>query len=194
MAHDVTMSSPDVQPTGRRNARLRQTVGDMVRSLAVVLAAVAAVLLLTWRPAPDPVKVVDVAPMVGLAAVQAEFDVLAPVSLPDGWRPTSARWEPTTESDPEPVLHIGYVTPAEEYAQLSESMNVSEDFIDEQTRSGIPTGERVVAGTTWQQRQAGDRRSLVLLDGSTAVIVSGSADWVELAALAAALEPATSGV
>ncbi|MFM7597881.1 MAG: DUF4245 family protein, partial [Actinomycetota bacterium] len=51
--------SGDLRPTGRPNARLFQTVRDMVISLAVVLGVIVVVLLLTLRPQPDPVRVVD---------------------------------------------------------------------------------------------------------------------------------------
>ena len=85
----------------------------MVRSLAVVLGAVALVLLVTWRPQPDAVKVVDVAPFAALATEQAPFPIL---QIPlDGYQPTSARWQPTLESDEAPVWFVGYVTPSGEY-------------------------------------------------------------------------------
>ena len=38
---------------------MRQTVGDMVRSMGLVLALIAVILLVTLRPQPDAVKVVD---------------------------------------------------------------------------------------------------------------------------------------
>ena len=95
------MVTPDTQPTGRPNARMRQTVGDMVRSMLVVLAFVAVLLLVTWRPQPDAVKPVDTTSAVTLATMQADFPVEVAVGLSDGWRPTSARWEPTEKSDGE---------------------------------------------------------------------------------------------
>ena len=179
---------PDVQPTGRPNARLRQTVGDMIRSMALVLAVVFVIVLLAWRPEPEAVKVVDPGPAVMLAAVEAEFPVAAPEGLADGWRPTSARWEPTTESDGEPVLHIGYVTPADQYAQVSQSQARSAGYLAEQTARGEAAGSEQVAGTTWERLESSDRRSLVRVDGDVLTIVSGTADWAELAALAASLE------
>ena len=59
MDHDWRVTSPDVQPTGRPNARLRQTAWDMVRSMAVVLVVVFVIVLLAWRPEPEAVKVVE---------------------------------------------------------------------------------------------------------------------------------------
>jgi Protein of unknown function (DUF4245) len=189
MDHDWRMTGPDVQPTGRPNARLRQTVWDMVRSMAVVLVLVFAIVLLAWRPEPEAVKVVETAPTVALAAREAQFPVVAPSDLADGWRATSIRWEPTEESRSERILHIGYVTPADEYAQVSVSPVADEAYLDEQTGTGTPTGTQEVGGRTWERRETDERRSLVLVDGSTATVVSGSADWAELIMLAESLEP-----
>ena len=181
--------APDVQPTGRPNARLRQTVGDMIRSLAVVLAVVFVIVLLAWRPEPEAVKVVDVAPVVALAAAGAEFPVAAPTGLGDGWRPTSARWEPTERSEGEPVLHVGYVTPGDEYAQVTQSTARSEPYFAEQADSGSPTGTQDIGGTVWQRWEGPDRNSLVLVEDPAVTIVSGTASWDELTELAASLEP-----
>ncbi len=124
-----------------------------------------------------------------LAAREAQFPVVAPAGLGEEWRPTSVRWEPTEESRSERVLHIGYVTPADAYAQVSVGPVADEAYLDEQTADGAPTGTQAVGDVTWQRWETDDRRSLVLVDGSTATVVSGSADWDELIALAESLEP-----
>ncbi len=193
MPHDWPVSSPDVQPTGRPNARMRQTVGDMVRSMAVVLALVALIMLVSWRPQPEAVRVVDVAPVAMLAGSQATFPVQAPAGLPSGWRPTSARWEPTEMSGSDPVLHIGYVTPSDQYAQVSQSVNGTAGYVDEQTDGGLPQGQSSIAGTTWERREGTDRRSLVLAADGVVTVVSGGASWAELEALAGSLAPQSSG-
>jgi hypothetical protein len=192
MDHDWPVTTPDVQPTGRTNARLRQTVVDMVRSMAVVLAVVFVIVLLAWRPEPDAVRVVDPSPTVSLAAREAQFPIVAPTGLADGWRPTSVRWESTEESESERILHIGYVTPGDEYAQFSLAPVTTEAFLDEQTADGVPTGSQAIGDTTWERRETDERRSLVLVDGEVATVVSGSADWSELILLAESLEPVPS--
>ncbi len=191
MDHDWRVTAPDVQPTGRRNARMRQTVGDMIRSMAVVLALVFVIVLLAWRPDPEAVKVVETAPVVTAAARTAGFDVTAPASLPAEWQPTSARWEPTAQSGGANVLHLGYVTPSGQYAQFTESTASSEPYLDEQTAGGVTSGQQKVADVTWERRETDDRRSLVLLDAGTVTVVSGSASWDELIALAGSGQPVT---
>ena len=182
-------ATPEVAPTGRPNARLRQTVWDMVRSMALVLGVVAVVVVLAWRPEPDPVKVVDPAPIVTVAVMQADFPVLLPQGLPEGWRPTSARWEPTEKSDGQPVLHIGYVTPSDEYAQVSQSTVDDLAYLGEQTADGVQTGSQAIGDVAWERWETDKRRSLVLRSDGRVLIVSGTGSWEELIALAQSLEP-----
>jgi len=179
----------DPRPTGRSTGQLRKTVWDMVRSMAVVLALVFVIVLLAWRPSPEAVTVIDPGPAVALADASADFPVVVPVGLGEGWRPTSARWEPSPSSLGIPVLHIGYVTPTEEYAQVSQGRVTAESYLDEQTSGGSPTGTREVAGVTWQQWEADDRRSLVLIDDAgLTTIVSGTGTWAEIESLASTLQ------
>ena len=162
---------------------MRQTVADMVRSLAVVLGAVALVLLVTWRPQPDAVKVVDVAPFAALATEQAPFPIL---QIPlDGYQPTSARWQPTLESDEAPVWFVGYVTPSGEYLQISQSTATATTFIEEQTAAGTP-GEVVdIDGVPWQRYEQPERRSLVQFGEDGVTIISGTDGWDAIATAAA---------
>ena len=169
---------------------MRQTVGDMVRSMLVVLAFVAVLMLVTWRPQPEAVKVVDPSDAIAVATAQATFPLEAPTGLAEGWRPTSARWEPTEKSGSDPVLHIGYVTPQDAYAQVSQSSSISDAYIAEQTREGRPVGDVAIDGVVWQRWERGDRRSLLLLEPEVTTIVSGTAAWDELTALATSLDPA----
>lgn len=189
MAHDGAVTTPDVEPTGRRNPRMRQTIGDMVRSMALVLVVVGAILLVTWRPSPEAVKVIDVTSVLALAQSTATFPLSSPMGLADGWRPTSARFEPTEKSVPDPVLHIGYVTPADAYAQVSQSTNRTAAYSAEQTDSGRPVGSATIGSDTWEKWERGDRRSLVRSDAEVLTIVSGGAAWDELTVLAASLKP-----
>lgn len=187
MAHDGAVTSP--QPTGRPNARLRQSVGDMVRSLALVLLVVGVILFITWRPKPDAVKPVDPAVAVTLVTMQKDFPPLVPAGLPDGWVITSARFEPTAKSAGRPVFHLGYVTPSGNYAQVEESVATSAGFLAESTDHGAVTTSRPVGTITWQQWEADQRRSLVFADSTHSVIVSGTAAQNEIDALAASLQP-----
>lgn len=195
MAHDVWVTTP--QPTGRPNARMRQSVGDMVRSLAIVLLVIGAIMLVTWRPQPDAVRVVPIDQQLILAKMQADFDVLVPVGLADDWRSTSVRWEPTEASGVAPVWHVGYVSPTEEYLQFtqisagaSSTDPESTSFIAEQTLSGSPTATVTLNGEQWQRWESSERLSLVRVTGSDVTVVSGTGEWSEIEQFAGALRVA----
>jgi len=155
--------------------------------MGVVLAVVIVIVLVQWRGTPNPVRVVDVAPVVAIASQAADFGIAAPTGLPDGWRPTSARWEPTEKSAGDPVLHVGYVTPSDQYAQVSQSRAEGAAYLSEQTAQGVPDGEVTIADVVWQRYRGKDRTSLLRTTDGVTTIVSGSAPIEELGILAASL-------
>ncbi len=177
-----------VRPTGRPNARLGKTIADMVRSMVVVLAVVGAIMLVTWRPQPDPVREVDVVPMLGLAAAQAGYPVLIPVGMP-GYRPTSVRWEPTQGSGQVPAWHVGYVTPQGQYVQVSQAATTDEDFVGEQTGQGTLAGELPIDGQAWQQFASDEGLALVRTADSVTTVVTGTVPLDELIGVVRSLRP-----
>jgi hypothetical protein len=170
----------ELRPTGRPNARLRQTVRDMVLSLVVVLGAIGVILAITWRPSPDPVRVIDPGPVLALARAQASYPVLYPADLDDGWRPTSARWEITPTSTPDQAWHLGLVTPDEDYAQVGQTASGNTAYVMEQVGRSAPTGE----WDGWQRYEFSDERALLQVTDGVTIIVSGTAPWQTLEFLA----------
>jgi hypothetical protein len=168
-------------------ARGRKTVGDMVRSLAVVLVVVGAIVALNIAEQPDPVvRDVDYPAAIALARQQATYDVLGPDPVPAGWRVSSAR----TERDGDGVAwHVGLVTPREEYAAVEQSDGDQRTFVDSFVPGSRAVGTERVAGRTWTRRAGGttDDRALVLESGAVTTLVTGSASWAELAELAGSL-------
>ena len=198
----VEQTSPamgtETKPTGRPNARLRQTVRDMVWSMLVVLVVVGIVMVLAWRPEPEAIKPVDAAPFIVAAAASADFDVLAPSGLDSQWRATSARWESTPESSGDPVLHIGYVTPAGAYAQLTEyAIEEVADATDvayttlfrEQVGATVIDGDIEIGGATWATGRGDTDRVLIRVDGTRVSVLSGTASLDELSSLVRSLQP-----
>lgn len=184
-----TQSTPgepgELRPTGRPNPRLRYSVTDMVRSLAVVLGAVGVIMLLTWRPGPDPVRVVDPTPVLIQARIEAGFPVLYPDALTPEWRPTSARWEITEASIPSPAWHVGFVTPTGAYVQIGQSAAEDPGYIQQQ----VGTTEPADAWQGWQRYVGPEQRALLRITDGVTLVVSGSAEWPDLEFLAARLSP-----
>lgn len=176
------------QPTGKPNARMKQTVGDMVRSMLLVLAVVGAIFLVTWRPDPDPVRVVDIDPLVIVASSQADYSIVVP-DLP-GLRPTSVRWEPTDESSDIPVWHVGYVTEADQYLEITQSTANDPLFLEKETGNGEIVGLIEISGQQWQYFVAESGDSLVGIVAGVTTIVQGTGTESELTQAVQSLTPA----
>ena len=183
MIHYWRVSTP--VPTGKRNARMRQTVGDMVRSLAVVLGVMGLIMLLTWRPNPDPVREVDPLPQFSLASAQADF----PVVVPDieGLRATSVRWEPTQYSREVPVWHVGYVTSGDEYLEITQSSASNEEFLENELIGIVGEGEKSISNENWLIFDGPDSRALVNVTPGVTTVVSGTVTLPELEAAVSSL-------
>jgi Protein of unknown function (DUF4245) len=175
----------ELRPTGRPNARLRQTVRDMVISLAVVLASIAVIMAITWRPTPDPVRVIDPTLALAQARAEADYPILYPSGLDAAWRPTSARWEITPASAPDAAWHVGFVTPDDAYAQLGQSATEDPSYVADQIGAAEPAGE----WEGWIRYDSIDQRALVRVDSGVTVVVSGTAPWPTLQVLAERLSP-----
>ena len=176
--------------TGEGKAKRRgfETTGDMVRSLLLVLVLVFVVVALTVRPHPDSVvHRFDYSGVFAQAREQARYDVLAPIALPASWVPTSAR---TTRAGPAVTWHVGFVTPADDYAALEQSDGSPAAFVREFSDGGDRTGSVVIGSATWRRVEGGkpEPRALVLERDDVTTVVAGNAGWGELRELAASLQ------
>jgi len=167
--------------------RVRASAGDMVRSLAVVLAVIAVILLLNARDERGTVRDLDFAGPLAQARQAASYDVLGPVGLGQEWRATSVR---SPREDGGLSWHIGFVTPRGDYAGLEQSDGPpAREFVDRFAEGSRATGDVRLAGRTWERREGGepDPRTLVLRTDTSTVLVTGTAEWSELEALAGSL-------
>lgn len=171
----------------RQKKRLRQTVRDMLLSMLLVTGVVL-VLVAPWNwNTPDPVREVDAAPVIAGAREAYDWPVLAPQDLPTSWRATSARIE--TAGDGQPVVVLGWVSPATEFVGLQQSPTQMTDFVSTATLKGV-AGDDVTIGTdTWTRYVNGDetRRSLVRTGSGITYVVTGTGDWPEIEGFAATL-------
>lgn len=167
---------------------LRQNVGDMIRSMLVVLAVVGAILLVTWRPQPDPIREVSLEPLVSFASDQADFPVFV---VDTQAQPTSVRWESTEASDGELVWHVGYVTSDQQYLQLSQSLADSPTYVAEQTVDGsrltdyvdLPSLVQQLTSEGWvplENDAQEARRSLLRANDGSTTILSGTGEWSDI--------------
>lgn len=168
-------------------SRRNKTVGDMIRSMLVVLALVG--VLIGFNAAREPeslIRPVDYPAALDAAQPGVDYTLAGPQPLPSGWRVTSAR----TGRDGEAVTwHLGMVTDAQAYASVRQSDGSVASVVDAVAEGSRRTGTVVIDGREWVRRDGGtpEPRALVsTVDGITTVL-AGNASWQELRQLAAAL-------
>lgn len=177
----VTTTAPAAPP---KRPRGRETGGDMIRSLAVVLLIVFALWFFA-RPSPGVSKAIrpvnpgqELTDFRGLHPAAPE-----PVATPRGFVPTSSTLDGSG-------LRIGYVTPSQRYAEYAASTGPAAALVTRQSGRAPVVGTVDVGGTPWQQRQSGAVTSLVRTVGPVTVVVGGlreNASLAELLVLAAAV-------
>lgn len=167
-----------------------ETLGDMVRSLGVVLAVVLVTVLITIRTQGQSVRVVDYSATLTEARRVAPFTVLAPEKLPAEWRATSGDYSPSQVTGKAGVVlwHLGFVTPAEQYAGMEQSNDQLSELVKTELGAARQDGTSTVNGVTWQ-RWSGDhgRRAITLVQDKVPIVIHGTAQWAELEQLAGAL-------
>lgn len=170
------------------------TVWDMVRSLGILLVIVGVIVVVRGHYTGAAVHTVDPVPAYDGASHVARFTLSVPTGLPVSWRVTSARAdvaEPGERRGPV-TLHVGFLTPGEQYAQLTESDQPGLNSVDDQIADGArPAGAVDVAGARWQRWPSAksDETVLVRQAGGVTYSVTGSASLPQLRQLAGSLAP-----
>jgi hypothetical protein len=165
-------------------------VGDMLRSLALVMAVVALLYLVSLRGGGgQPVRVVDYQSTLAQARVGAPYALVAPVGLPASWQATSVYFDPPPDSGVPGVTnwHVGFVTPDRTYAAFEQTNGPAFDEIKSVLTA--PQAGSMTAGG-WQRwtDAASSSRALVRTTGKVTIVVDGSASWAELGQLASSLQ------
>jgi hypothetical protein len=169
--------------------RERYTFRNMVLSLGIVIGIVVLAVVLLPRPHYNSVKEIDPTQAVLSAQRVARYHVVSPVNLPSSWRATSVKLSGPDEHHVV-ELHIGYYTPAGQYATVEEADAPRVKFIELQTEHGRGAGSITIGSDVWEKAYSANQKQSSLLrttaEGVT-IIVTGSAGYDELAVLAASL-------
>lgn len=141
--------------------RYQRSAAGMVGAMVVLLLVIAAFVSFRSLNREEPearVDAVDYEQSVSYAREKSDFALLAPESLPPGWRATSvefveepARW------------HLGLLTDADRYVGLEQAPRSAEKMVEAYVDPEAVEGEPVqVAGKTW--------RTWTDEDGDTALV------------------------
>ncbi|MCW2748828.1 MAG: hypothetical protein JWP10_1970 [Nocardioidaceae bacterium] len=182
-----------LEPGPPKSARGNPSLGDILRSVAVMAAIVlvAALVGLFFTRTPDAQsRAVDYKTPLAQAATISTFDLLAPGQLPDGWIATSVSFDP----GPKGRWHIGTLTEDGDYVGLEQSPRDEQSLLDEFSPKTSAKGDVEVAGQTWQLRTSGSgETSLVRRDSGVTVLVTGTAPRKDIDRFAESLIVRTAG-
>ncbi len=176
------------EQAGKYNRSFSGMVGAMVVLVLVVLVFVA-FRAVNRDDATVEIEAVDYAGPADYAQDTADFAVLVPQELPEGWKATSVRFDQGRDQ----AWHLGVLTDDEKYIGLEQADRSVGDlvaaFVGEETEEA---GEVDVDGTAWQvyRDTADDDLALVTEDSDVVTVVVGSVDEDTLTAYAASLASA----
>ncbi|MET0997706.1 MAG: DUF4245 domain-containing protein [Marmoricola sp.] len=174
--------------------RYQRSSGGLVGAMVVTVLAVLAIVAvrgLNGDNEATPVRAVDYAAMERAGRADGKLLVMAPPTLPAGWKATSA----TYETGSTPTWHLGMLTDDDKYVGVEEALGGVESLVKEHVDADAEQGRDVtIGGETWQSWSdpGGDyavSRSLQR-DGTTyeSWIVVGTAPQGEIRDFAATLE------
>ncbi len=158
----------------------------MARSMLVVLIPVAFVAGLVGliRPSAPDVRDVDWEPALESARQVADFAVLGPAQVPEGWTVTRVALEPGPLGE-SPAWRMSLVTDRDEYVGLVQRAGDLTAVVRAELPEFVPEGTSLVAGQSWQQytEEASNDpdQALVLEAADSVVVVLTSADDYSLA-------------
>jgi hypothetical protein len=132
-----------------RSSRGNPSMGDILRSMGVLALVIVAIWgfgkLFTQKPdAPTPT--VDYASTVKSARPAADFALLAPPTLPAGWKATSVRFEPKS-------WHLGVLTTAGDYIGLEQAKISVDRSVDQFAKGSKAAGTAEIGSQTWDVRK-----------------------------------------
>ncbi|MFE2250058.1 DUF4245 domain-containing protein [Streptomyces lavendulae] len=164
----------------------KQTVWDMVRSLAVIGVVVAGIyIFLPHDDSADPTRTVDYRVETITARRAAPYPVAAPVGLPKEWRATSVTYERKDAN----AWHLGFLDPDRQYVSVEQSSDASVKYVAGVTRGAKATGQTQQVGDRAWERWDGEKYdALVLQQQGYVTVVTGTASFEQLGSMAAALE------
>lgn len=158
------------QQAGRYQRSAAGLIGAML-VLVVFLVGWVALRNLTSNDPAGPVRAIEYAEDAATARTVADFELLAPQRLPEGWRATSVRFE----RPPASHWHLGVLTDRDRYVGLEQGKasvaTMVEEYVDESADRGQPVD---VAGRRWTTYEDdGGDLALVRREGRTTTLVVG---------------------
>jgi Protein of unknown function (DUF4245) len=154
--------------------RYQRSFGGMLAALLVLGLVVVGYVVIRALVLPDhdtSEPTVDYAQVVPPARKAADFDLVAPTRLPNGWSATSVRFDP----GPPQHWHLGVLTPEQRYVGLEQGDRPVAEMLDEYVdKAASRQAATDVAGRTWSTyTDAGGDLAFVRRSGTATTLVVG---------------------
>lgn len=159
--------------SGERAGRYQRSAAGMIGAMIVLVVVVIGFVVFRdalRNDAATPVRTVDYVQTADYARDQASFDLLAPKTLPEGWRATSVSYVPGRDD----TWHLGMLTGEGRYVGLDQSGASSRSMVEQIVDPNAVEGDPVdVGGQEWQtwSDEGGDLALVRAADGTTTVVV-----------------------
>lgn len=163
-------------------------------ALFVCLAAAGLFLLVTPQSREEHIPRLDYSITVANFGHSVPYGVWAPSQDPPGWVPNSNRI--AKGENGAQVLYLGYATADRQHAMFAQSNEQpAAGFASRMANTDKAIGTQQVGGVAWEKRFREDKkqRSLVRVLPDMTLVITGTADWQELAQLASVLQQRPQG-
>ncbi len=170
------------------------SVPNMIRSLVVILALVALVILMVPRVNSLSGPPVDVRARGLEVAASTGWPVVMPVGLPKGWQPTSVRYVKTT--DGAMTWLAGYQAPSGNYISVEQTKDASSAWIESEVNRATKLGTVSIDGKGWVKYERGSKTQNSLVHtgenpGDLTTLVTGTGTFEEMTEFIGHLAPIT---
>ncbi|GIH77326.1 DUF4245 domain-containing protein [Planobispora longispora] len=168
----------------------RFTQGFYGYAFAMFICLAGVVIFLLAAAPGGPARIPEVNYSIDVANMRraAPYQAWTPEPVPATWIANSSRM---TNQKGVVTWRLGFATATRKHAMLIQSdEKPAADFASRMANSDRGTGTVQIGGATWEQRyrEDKDQRTLVRLLPDATLVVTGTAGWDELTALAASLK------
>jgi len=176
--------------------RQRQTVNNLVYSLIATLGIVLVIVLMVPRNNPGTVgKSVDWRSVAAQGKGTEPEPLLSP-DLPSGWKANAAELRTGGVAGIDD-WHIGFIAPDSQYVGLDQGFKADDTWVVTELDSIRATGSKTIDGVQWvvydnrngQSSSSDVTYGLVAQDGSSTVVLGGTASAKDFETVARALSP-----
>lgn len=188
---ETPQETADRKAATSRKHRENQTALNLIVALGASLAIMLIIVLIVVRPDQAPPAPVDYKAIAAQAQGSTDETLVSP-ELPDGWNSNSAQLG--KGADGVSTWYIGFVTPAEDFAAVSQGIDANPTWLAAQLDNALATGTQTIDGIRWEvydRRDAEDpgnlEYALASTIGASTIVLFGTAQPDEFETLAAAV-------